>query len=432
MTDNSSATLARNLTLGGNLLLSSHSTVLSAIDVNAAAKGNDPLGNKIDTDILKQKNFSVNILGISISQNYPDVLGAIQNVSNIAQNWTSTGSSSLGVAAAAAMNFANSSNIARIENGADVTATGSITVSAQAQIDGLVKAVGTSINLTNQNSSSVGAAVSFNSSSLDNLATTSPGSVLRGQAISLEAVAPDGQMNEQTVWAAAAGGGFGDVGVAGSVAINSVDIVSHAAALADSQSASQLKSAVDLRIAASTLVRLQGLAAGAGFSSGTSVGGAVMYGNIDIDTRAYASGDIDAGRLMSITSRTDIGPGTVVQLPLGISIDASSLALAGAATSGNVGVAGSLVVNDFDLITQAYIDNNSLVNQDPTIVAAPNQSISVTAGDNTVLKSLAGALSVSAGSTAVGAGFDIAVIDKDTRAYLGNNSQTKSAGETFG
>ena len=64
-----------------------------------------------------------------------------------------------------------------------------------------------------------------------------------------------------------------------------------------------------------------------------------------------------------------------------------------------------------------------------TITAGSPQNIVISASDDTHLVAGGGGLGVSTGGSGVGVGLYVAVIDKDTRAYIGKGANVKAAGD---
>jgi RTX calcium-binding nonapeptide repeat (4 copies) len=121
-------------------------------------------------------------------------------------------------------------------------------------------------------------------------------------------------------------------------------------------------------------------------------------------------------------------PSAVASKLSGVSIPLTSLAVAagGSAGSNAPGIAGSVDINIFDTTTHALVDSNATVGQAGT----PNGSLTVSAIDTTVIKSGAGSVGVGISGSGIGAGLDLAIIDKDTRAYIGQNALVKTSGLT--
>ncbi len=417
--ESSSATLARDLTLGAALTLTSTSNVSSIIDANASVKGNSSTGRSADNEANRQRNLTPN-RGSNAS--LPNINDLMSSGSSSSQSNSSTNSSGVNVPASLAINLHDAINRAAIESGADVTTTGSITVSTIGHSDAITKAVGTSVTLTE--SSNIGAGVGLTFATFENRVNVSTGSIVKGNGVTLEAITPPGQNNDYVTWGAAAGGGRGDVGIAGSVGITYLTNFN----TVETAAGSHIKSTGNMTLNAEQRVNPQTVAAGAGFSSSVAVGAAVAITNLHITTTALVLGNADAGGAMNITSRTTIAP-TKVDLPLLSGAQdptANSVAAAGGVSSGNVGVAGAVGISDYTLVTQAAIGAGSQINRAVDITALGSQSLTVRAEDLTSITSFAGSLGASFGSVGVGAGLDLNMLHKDTRAFIAAGSHVST------
>jgi hypothetical protein len=441
------ATTARTIDAdaGGSVTIAASSDVSSTVESKASAKGNkssDSGGRSADDEADHQVNINQHTDG----QTLPSAQSNADSANNTSNSNSSTGSSSVGVAAAVSVNVVTVDNTASIQDGVDVFAGAAVSVSAEAEVDATAKALGSAVELSE--SDNIGAAVGLNVANVTNTAFVGVGSIVEGDGITIEAVTIDNETNEFIVWGVAAAGGTGDVGVAGSVGINVVNVTTEASA----RNGSDLFSTGGLAVTAENDMAIQTLAAGGGFSTGTAVGAAVSVSIVDSSTKAFIAGDADAAGAMSVTAETDLAPITFSQTLFGetlnitaetdlapitfsqtlfgetLNIELTSLAVAGGATSGDVGIAGAVVVNVFDLDTHAYIEDGSLINQDPGTIPS-GQSITVRAVDNTNIISMAGSIGLSGGSVGVGAGVDVGVITKNTWAYIGIGAQVKAAGD---
>ena len=154
---------------------------------------------------------------------------------------------------------------------------------------------------------------------------------------------------------------------------------------------------------------LQSLGAGGGFSSGDAVGGAVVVGVLNVSTKAFIEGDADVARTTSVLATTSLTP-TKIDIPLVSENDdptATSVAVGGAVSSGDTATAGAVIVNVFEFVTNAYIDQNANINQDAGVNGLPDQSVVVSATDHTETMNLAGGLSVTLGGSGGGASLDV-------------------------
>ena len=415
--EDGSAVVARDLAAGGDVSVVSTSHVNSNIDAEASAGGSDANGNDADTEADKQRNSNPNNGGNSV---LPSASDETNNASSSANSESSTESGSVNVAAVVAVNVVHANNTAAIEDGADVTTPGALEVTASAQVDSDVRAKGTAIT-TAQGDDNVAAAVALNRTVVDNVARVDGASTLDASGINISARTPEGEVNDHIVWAAAAAGGTGDLGGAGSVAINLVDITNEASTGA----ASHLLTTSDTTVAARNDLNIQTLAAGGGFSQDTAFGASVVVNSIDSTTTATLGGDADVDGALVVSARTEIVP-TQMDVPLLNDAQdpfATSVAVAGGASTGDTALAAAAVINIFDLTTEASIADNANVNQQPELEPPPNQSVTVTAEDVTEIISFTGALGASFGSIGFGAGLDLGIFNKQTSATIGNQTQ---------
>ncbi|MCK4626865.1 MAG: hypothetical protein KAV00_16255, partial [Phycisphaerae bacterium] len=302
------ATTARTIDAdaGGSVTIAASSDVSSTVESKASAKGNkssDSGGRSADDEADHQVNTNQHTDG----QTLPSAQSNADSANNTSNSNSSTGSSSVGVAAAVSVNVVTVDNTASIQDGVDVFAGAAVSVSAEAEVDATAKALGSAVELSE--SDNIGAAVGLNVANVTNTAFVGVGSIVEGDGITIEAVTIDNETNEFIVWGVAAAGGTGDVGVAGSVGINVVNVTTEASA----RSGSDLESTGGLTVAAENDMAIQTLAAGGGFSTGTAVGAAVSIGIVDSSTMAFIAGDADAAGAMSVTAETDLAPITFSQ-----------------------------------------------------------------------------------------------------------------------
>ena len=102
---------------------------------------------------------------------------------------------------------------------------------------------------------------------------------------------------------------------------------------------------------------------------------------------------------------------------------------AGAAGGKSAGIQGSAVILVLDEYTKAFIDDGAQINTGSGTPDA-GQDVYVLASDNTEILSVAGAIGI--GKTAgIGVAGDIAVIDKETLAWIGANTTVNAADSVF-
>ena len=429
VTDSSTATLARSVdNASGSFTVQAKSKMSSTLEVNASAGGEKKQsegGQSADSKSSGAAN-TTNVTGNAGSQSTPSASGQTSAASGTAGGESGGGSSGVGVAAAVAVSYIGLDNIAEVASGADITTTGAVKVSAQAEVDETSKALGLAVTL--EDSNMIGAAVGVNVASINNKARVLGGSVIHGDGITVEAVTTGSNKNEFIVWGAAAAGGTGDIGIAGSVAVNVVTFTTEASVA----NTAHLLSTGALHVTAENQLILQTIAAGVGFSSGTSVGAAVAVTVVTSDTDAFIAGAADAAGALTVDATTTLAPPPTLDLPDNSVVDdpaiaISSAALAGGGSNGGVGIAGAADITIYTVNTHAYIAGTAAVNQDGSITPS-GQSVGLHASSTIDMTNAAGALGISTDSTGVGAGLEVSVISKDTEAYITTGATVDSAG----
>src|SRR4029079_17904290 len=106
-----------------------------------------------------------------------------------------------------------------------VEADGSVKMASTSDTDASALAIGTAVNITEQNSTAIGAAVAVNVATLSNKATVGDGAQITGNGITVQAVMPDDPAKQLTAkhefsTRALAGAAGQETSVAGSVAVD--------------------------------------------------------------------------------------------------------------------------------------------------------------------------------------------------------------------
>src|SRR2546427_8919367 len=167
------------------------------------------------------------------------------------------------------------------------------------------------------------------------------------------------------------------------------------------------------------------------FSKGTSIGATINVPVLHASTAAYIAGNADAAGAISIDAENHLEP-TKLDLPFvpdALKPAATSVAVSGAASQGDVAVSGSFIVNDFHLDADAYIGASSQINRGGLYSPSSGQTIAIHAVNETTITTIAGALGVATGTAGVGVGLDVEILHKNTHAYIDHNA-TVSAGGT--
>ena len=237
-------------------------------------------------------------------------------------------------------------------------------------------------------------------------------------AITLEAIVPSGQSNDYVTWGAAAGGGRGDVGIAGSVGISVLDIDT----IVESAPGSHLKSTGSLTLNAEALHQSANVGRRWWLLDERGLWARLwlLPTSMPRPQRLSWAMPMRLPPPVSLRAPRSIPPKSTCHCYL-LAQDptANSVAVAGGASSGNVGVAGAVGISDYTLVTQAGVGAGSQINKAVDIVGQASQSLTIRAEDFTNLTTFAGSLGVSFGSAGVGAGLDLNIISKNTRAAIG-------------
>ena len=163
----------------------------------------------------------------------------------------------------------------------------------------------------------------------------------------------------------------------------------------------------DLIVEATNEHRGLTIAGGAAGGSKAGVGMSLATNLIDNETEAFiGKADVWAYRNTSVSAKA--------------SEDLKSIA-AGGAYAGSASVAPSTVINTLTADAKSYIAPGARVNSAGGFaIPSTSQTVSVTAKDLTDLVSVAGAAAFG-GKAGVGAGVDVSVIDKTTKAYIASS-----------
>ncbi|MEL6109918.1 MAG: hypothetical protein AAFU85_28235, partial [Planctomycetota bacterium] len=140
--DDAHATLARDVTVGGDTTVSSSMDIDSQANAKATAGGNDSNGDDADTEANNRTNNNPNNGG---NKTLPSASSETSNADSQSMGESSTGSSSVGVAAAVAINFVTAVSEARVENGISLLASGLVTIESASEVDSSAKATGTAV-----------------------------------------------------------------------------------------------------------------------------------------------------------------------------------------------------------------------------------------------------------------------------------------------
>jgi len=208
-------------------------------------------------------------------------------------------------------------------------------------------------------------------------------------------------LSSEDLYTITGGAGIGSVGVAGAAGVDVVVNTTKAKVGAGAV----IRASEDVTVLANqdTSVNLVTFSYGEGATAGLS--GGLSVGVIVNDTEASIDGaTVDAGELLDVHADAK---------------ETILTATAGAAGGMSVGLAGTIGVKVVASSTQAFIGDNSRINQDPSI-GGPAQDVRVTAEDAVTLKG--GGASVGKSAIAAGGAIaDVNIVRTTTTAYLGAN-----------
>ena len=428
------AQVARSIaTTSGAIVLTATGTISDTTDATASAMGesssdsqsssNGKTGADGQTD--KQLNGNSDTSGSGAS--LPSASGEDSSASGTSGSQGGGSSGNVGVGASVAVSVLTLTNSATLTNGASLTAPGAVTIEAIASINDQTQAVGSAISLQ-CGCTYIGAGIAVAVVNKTNDAeVTGSGSTVSGAGVTIAAITPVGTTDNFVVWGAAAGGGTGDAGVAGSVAIN---VINADNSQASSAAGSALKSSAGLTVQAINNVNIQTLAAAGAFSDGSAVGVAVAIGILNVNSTAFIGGKADAAGAMLVDSQIILAPTqlAIPKVPTSLLPTATSVAVAGAAGTGSAAVAGSVIVDVFNLNADSYLGASSAINQGGFYTPTASQTVSVTAENHTTITGIAGALGATTGAVGLGASLDLEVITKQTYAYAAAGAKVSAGG----
>ena len=223
--DKTEATIDRALVLGGALVLRADSRQVTTTNARASSKGGEEADANGNTsgDNVDQKTTKTRGLGDSVATSKggrnSSAGGASPSASVADKNGDSSGQTSVSVAAAVAVNIADSTARAAIANGRSVTAGGAVDIHSSANTDATADADG---KATGGSSAGVGAAVAINVGNVTNEAFVGTAATVAATGLSVRADMTTFGADSRHVFSAttASGAGSEGVGVAGSVSVN--------------------------------------------------------------------------------------------------------------------------------------------------------------------------------------------------------------------
>jgi LPXTG-motif cell wall-anchored protein len=423
LTVTTSATTLRDVT-GASVVLTASTDEAGSAQATASAQGaaQNTAGNA-DSQASDQLNGTPSTSGTSGP--LPSSSSTVSGANSTSNSQSGKAGQGVGVGAAVTVNWVVVHTTASVADDLTITASGAVVVAASNTIDATAKSIGTSLTT---NSTNIGAAVGLNVATVTNTGSIGARDRVTAGSVAVEAVTPDDHENDFVVWGLAAAGGNGKASVAGSVGVQVVDFASTAVIGAGST----IASAGGIAVQASNPMGLQNIAAAGGVSlSGSGVGAAIAVNVLTIPTLAYLDSSaqaptvVDAGGAIVITSDAGIAALPTTGIPL-ITIDVTSVAVAGGIGTDGVAIGGSVIVDVIGLTTRAFVAHDTTINQNVPVNAG--QSLTIRAVDETTFVELAGAIALSGGEVGVGLGLIVNVFDKDVRASLGQSVTARFGG----
>ncbi|MFL6035275.1 MAG: beta strand repeat-containing protein, partial [Gaiellaceae bacterium] len=434
VTTTTSADVNRSLTAGA-ITIGATTSSLNDVLTTASAKGesqDSDGGKQADTQSNDQVKNNPNTNG-KTGGDLPKSNDSASQGNGEASSQSGSKGGGVGVAAGVSVNWVRGTNTASVGSGVTLTGSGAVKVSAQLETGATAKAIAVAFDLSLSGSDArVAAAVGFNYTDVHNMALVRQDAQVSGNGITVEAVMPAGKENDFVALGASAAGGKTKAAVAASIAIQ---VISYDTKAQVEQGAHLLSDGA-ITIKAESTIGLQSIAAGGSLAlNGVGVGGGIVVNVLPaVQTQALVESNssthitqLDALLGISVTATTTFKPLdlSAVTLPAGI-LSVSSIAAGGAGSSGDAAVTGSVIVDVFSFTTEAHIAGGSQVNRHPKLGWTPGatQTVSVVATDHTDVVNIAGGLAFTTGDAAVGIGLDVDVIDKTTKAFIGDSQAT--------
>ncbi len=414
---NNEAELGSSVTSGGKVDVTATNKMNSLVDVEATPRSGDGDKDK-KSDEEANKQLSITRLSPTDKQS-ANADSTTSNQNSAASSEGGSNSNRVGVSAAVGVNVVTSHNRAEVVNDADITASGDVSIMAKEDVDVVTQAVALSFNKETDSGAKFGAGVGLNVVNKTNTASVSGDIIGNNVVVSAETV----DSNKSAVLAVAAAAGMGD-GVSVSVTAGVNVVNSTTSATVDSQS--QIESSGNSTVSAKNDTNIQTLVLAAGVSQNSAgIGAAVAVNVLNSDVNANIAGDADATGNVTVSAVNNVASQghkfKVFSEPVmgqqNVDIELSGMtavAAAGGASQGSAGVAGSFIINAYDLNTEAVIDKGAVISSDG--------DVAVSSVSNTDLKNITGTIGASAGSAGVGAGCEVTILNKNTSAVIRNSS----------
>jgi filamentous hemagglutinin family protein len=224
------AEIDRDITAVGDVEVEAKSTSKSNATSTASVKGgekanadgtpsggsNGAPGQTVDQKVAAQSNAAKDMGGKTGGSSVGNKLNA--NTQTPPKAETSEGGVS--VAAAVGVNVGSSTTTAKVGKGSAITSSGALKVTSTNETDTAARADGSQVDSSGSANVGVGAAVALNVGVATTTSIVSDEAHVSTQGLQVSAKVSTGQKSDASAWAKS-GAGAGNVGVAGSLAINS-------------------------------------------------------------------------------------------------------------------------------------------------------------------------------------------------------------------
>lgn len=393
-------------TNSGNIDITASNTINSFVDVEAAPRAEGDNDENADDEADRQmENTRVS----PDDRNSAKGNSVIDGQSSSVESEGGDNSKRIGISAAVGVNVIKTGNAAAVVNGADIAASGDVTVRATEDVDAVTQAVTQSVEDTS--GAKVGAGVGVNVVNKANRALISDDSVVEGNNLIISAETAD--QNKSAILAAAAGVGE-NATVSVTAGVNYVNSITEASL----GSSSVLRAQGTTAISAENQTDIQTLALAAGVSQESAgIGAALAINVIKTDVTASAAGNLNAKSDFSVTAVNDMTSQGHQFTPFGetFGIEGTAVAAAGGVSQGSAAISGSTVINVFDTDTRAAIESGTSVNTESGFSGG---DLTIEALSTTDILNVAGSLGVSGGAVGLGLAADITILDNQTMAAI--------------
>ncbi len=369
---------------GGVAISTSGSAAGAAVSINAIGDNNDS---------SKGVKAYIDNADVSTTGNYSITLAASNNAHIGAIALGAAGGENFALGGSVALNNIESQADAHISNNANLQAVGAISITAEdtSDIQALAGAVGISLS-----KSAVAASVSINDINnrtqayVDKATVNSTGNFVKV-----------GAKETATIQAITAGGsGAGDNAIGGSVSINRIG--NHTTA--DIRNQSNVNAGNQVTVSIADTSTIQAIAGAVALGGKNAVGASIAFNKIDNQTQATIDNSQINSQSLSVNSNQ------------AATVEAISAAGSG---GGKAAISGAINLNFIDTVTAAGISNNANVTTSGLVAIAAN--------DNSVIKSLAGQISIG-GTAGVGVSVSTNFVDNQVTATISNSQVTSTGG----